>query len=314
MGTTWVAKLLSFAPGLAWINEPDNDGPEPFGFKAKLSLGRFPILEAGEPAPSEYQLLWERAFSGFRQRGLLEAVAKALGTRPKTRRDLWRAMCDHANPRVAPWLRVFAFLARPPSKRESGDQVMVKSVHAALALEWLAARFRPRILLVLRHPLNVIASWMELGWGGHYLDTHPKIRERYAQRWEFPELPGDRSPLAAVTWEVALFVSVLNALVEQHPDWLVVTHEDLCLDPAGAFRHLYASLGLTWTDEAEGFLVKNNRPGSGYVIARVAVEQPERWRKRLTAQQIDEIWSLMSRVQAPWVERVAKDLDGSSGR
>jgi len=309
MGTTWVAKILSFAPGVAWISEPDNDWPDPFGLKAKLSLGRFPILAAGESAPQEYEVLWERAFAGFRQNGPLLAVAKRLETWEKTKQDLWRAMCDHANTRVAPWLRVFASLATPPSKREGGYPVMVKTVHAPLALEWLASRFEPRVLVVLRHPLNVIASWLDFGWGGHYLDTHPKIQERFAAQWALPRLPADRSPLAAVTWEVALFTSVLHAAVENHKDWWVVSHESLCTEPVSGFRSLFARLDLTWGGEAERVLMESDRPGTGYVVTRVAAEQPESWKRRLTREQLNEIWSILSQIQAPWLERVARDLE-----
>jgi hypothetical protein len=307
-GSTWVAKILSFAPGVVWISEPDNDWPDPFGLKAKITLGRFPILAADEQAPPEYELLWERAFGGFRQSGLLFALADRLETWDKTKRDLWRATCDHANPRVAPWLRLFASLAKPPSKREEGQIVMVKSVHAPLALEWVTSRFQPRVLLVMRHPLNVIASWMEFGWGGHYLDTHPKIRDRFAAPWGLPQLPADRSPLAAVTWEVALFTTVLHAAAETHKDWSVVSHETLCTDPVTGFRELFSRFDLVWGEKAERVLTESDRPGTGYVVRRVAAEQPDRWKQRLTRQQIQEIWSLLSQIEAPWVEHVARDV------
>lgn len=308
MGTTWVAKILSFAPGVVWISEPDNDWPDPFSLRAKLGLGRFPVLEEGDRAPRDYELVWDRAFSGFRQTGPLLALTKRLETWDKTKRDLWRAMCDHANTRVAPWLRVLASVARPPSKRDSGELVMVKSVHAPLALDWVAARFQPRVLVVFRHPLNVIASWMDFGWGGHYLETHPKVRERFAAQWGFPELPAGRSPLSAVTWEVALFTSVLHAAVGKHKDWLTTSHESLCEDPVGRFRELHTRLGLAWGEKAERVLMESNRPGTGYVVARVAEEQPDRWRKRLTREQTQEIWSVLSQIRLPWVERVAGDL------
>jgi hypothetical protein len=42
--------------------------------------------------------------------------------------------------------------------------VIVKSVRSELAMDWLVARFRPRILLVERNPLNVLASWIELDY------------------------------------------------------------------------------------------------------------------------------------------------------
>ena len=309
MGTTWVAEALSHASGATWINEPDNEWPDPFALKAKIPLGRFPILDEHDSAPPEYVELWARAFAGFRAGGPLFSIADRLETREKTKRDLWRALCDHANQRVAPWLRVLVSLARPPSRRDRSETIVVKSVHVPLALEWLASRFRPRVLVVVRHPLNTIASWLEFGWGGCYLDTHPRIRERFAHRWGLPELPEARSLVQAIAWEVALFTCVLHASADLHPDWLAVSHESLCGDPIEGFRGLYAGLGLTWTDDADAFLRASDRPGTGYSTARVAADQPHRWKRRLTPEQIRESWSLLSRIRAPWIERVALDVE-----
>lgn len=309
MGTTWVAEALSHAEGATWINEPDNEWPDAFALKAKLPLGRFPLLDEDDPDPPDYLELWQRAFNGFRPSGPLLALADRLENWGKTRRDLWRALCDHANPRVSPWLRVLVSLARPPSNPGHARLVVVKSVHSSLALEWVASRLQPRVLVVLRHPLNTIASWLEFGWGGCYLDTHPTVRERFATRWGFPELPQDRSLVAAVTWEVALFTSVLQAAVDAHSDWLAVSHESLCADPIDGFRGIYTDLGLAWTEGAERFVRLSNRPGTGYETARVAADQPDRWKQRLTGEQIQEIWSLLSQIRMPWIERIARDLE-----
>jgi len=308
MGTTWVAEALSHAEGAIWINEPDNEWPDPFALKAKLPLGRFPILDESDPDPPAYLELWQRAFAGFHQSGPLLALADRLENWERTRRDLWRALCDHANPRVTPWLRVLVSLARPPSKRAAARLVVVKSVHSPLALEWVASRVRPRVLVVLRHPFNTIASWLEFGWGGCYLDTHPKVRERFADPWAFPQLGEDRSLVAAVTWEVALFTSVLRAAVQAHPDWLVISHESLCADPLDGFRKIYADLGLTWTQGVERFVRDSNRPGRGYETARLAADQADRWKHRLTRQHVEEIWQVLSRIRAPWAESLARDL------
>lgn len=308
MGTTWVAGVLSRAEGAALVNEPDNEWPNAFALKAKLSLGRFPVLHEGDEPPPSYEALWRRAFAGYTQTRTREAIARRLGGGEGAMPDLWRALCDHANPRVSPRLRVLAALSAAPSRRVRANLVVVKSVHAALALDWLAARLGPRVLVVLRHPLNVVASWLALGWGGCALDTHPKIRERHADRWGLPRLGEDASPLSRVAWEVGLFTSVLRAGVEEHEDWVGVTHDSLCTDPAGGFRELFDRLGMAWTEAAGAFLEEANRPGEGYATARVAAGLPGLWRRRLTREQVLEAWSVLSGVQAPWVEELARDL------
>jgi hypothetical protein len=44
-------------------------------------------------------------------------------------------------------------------------------------------------------------------------------------------------------------------------------------------------------------------------MSRVLTEQPESWRRRLSAEQVADIWSVLSRFRAPWVERLARDVE-----
>jgi Sulfotransferase family len=307
-GTTWVAQVLSRANGVTWINEPDNEWPNTYALKAKLALGRFPVLTETDRAPRAYERLWRRSLAGYRQGRYQEALAWKLDQKDRTMQDLWRAMCDHADPRLSARLRLLTWLARPPSRPGGSGPVMVKSVHAPLALEWISARLRPRILVVLRHPLNVIASWLGLGWGGCALESNPRIRVRFEARWGLPRLADRDSTIERLSWEAGLFTSALRDGADRHPDWFVVSHDDLCRDPASGFRDLFDRVGLGWTSEAQAFLEEANRPGEGWSGYRVAAEQPERWRHRLTGEQLEEIWSVLSRFRGPWVEAVARDL------
>jgi Sulfotransferase family len=318
-GTTWVAWVLSVAPGVTWINEPDNEWPNVFALKAKRTLGRFPVLEKGDIAPPEYQELWARAFQGFRQSALLDRIVYRADHGDKTMLQLWRALCDHANPEMSRELRLLTALAPPPGskpkplggRRHSAgapQRVLVKSVYAPLALEWITARFQPQTVIVLRHPLNMMASWVELMWGGCALDTNPTVREHFAARWDLPELDPDASSLQRIAWEVGLFLCALHAGIDEHPEWVVVSHDDLAVEPTSTFKRLYEDLGLGWTPKTEAFLEERNRPGEGFAVFRVASELPERWRKRLSKEQLDEVWSVWSQISAPWVDQVRRDL------
>jgi hypothetical protein len=286
-GATWVGQTLGLTAGTRLVNEPDNETSRPLAVRAKLPLGRYPVLGAGEPAPEAYRTLWARAFAaadapdGPRTR-LAEALLRRAG--PTER---WNAFCAE-QPRVTPRLRAVSALAAVPSPRDPAAPVVVKSAHASFAAEWIAARFQPQVVVVLRHPFNVVASWTELGWGGCGLDRNPRIVQRYLRRWSLPALPPSCSRLTRVSWEIGLHLTVLRSMAEEHPDWVAVRHEDLCLDPAGRLRALCTAVGLEWTDEAGIHLRQSNRAARGLVTMRVAEEQPERWRTRLTADQVQE--------------------------
>ena len=315
-GTTWIAEVLARAPGLTWINEPDNEWPNAFALRAKLPLGRYPALRPEDPGSRNYEELWRRALGGYRQGRYREALVWKLDRGERTMAELWRCLCEPTAPSMSPRLRAASLLGvAPPSHRDSGTgRVMVKSVHAPLALEWIHARLRPRMVVVLRHPLNTIAGWLDLGWGGCSLATNPLVRDRFAGRFGLPVLGAGTSRLQEATWEIGLFTTVLEDAVARHPDWVASSHDALCLDPAAGFRRLFADLGLTWTEGAEAFLRASDRPGSGFDTYRVAAEQPERWRTRLTSAQLDEIWAVLSPIQAPWVEQVARDIETGAAR
>jgi hypothetical protein len=269
-------------------NEPDNETSRPFAARAKLPLGRYPILSASEQAPADYEKLWTRAFTGAgSDRRARSRLAEAM-LRQLDPAERWNAFCA-LPPAVTPRLRAIRALAiPPPAPPVVPSQVVVKSAHATFAAEWIAARFRPRVVVVLRHPYNLVASWTELGWGGCRLDTNLKIVERYLQAWDLPALSPSCSRLTRVAWEIGLHLAVLRAAAAQHPDWVLVRHEDLCRDPIERFRKLYAALGLAWTDEAQSYLKRSNHAGSGLETMRVAKEQPQRWRKRMSTDQVAE--------------------------
>jgi hypothetical protein len=71
---------------------------------------------------------------------------------------------------------------------------------------------------------------------------------------------------------------------------------------------VYRKLGLTWTEATDRFLTDHDRPSDGLRPFRVTREQPERWRSRLTAAQVDEIQDILARFpRRGWVWTPGRD-------
>lgn len=282
-GTTWVEQVLGRTRGAFVVHEPDNETCDPFALRAKAQLGRFPVLRPGDSPPADYLELWERAFSGHVHRSSARYMAaKAL---LKTAGDDLEAAFDRATRRLSPRLHFVSGLAEPPGFRHADAQTVVKSVHVSLALEWIAQRFRPKVLVVLRHPLNILASHIELGWHDSGLDTQPLLHPAVTDL-PLPALPPGASDVARMTWQIGASLTALELAAQRNPRWHVVTHEVLCRDPQRGFRAICRSLDLEWTSRAAAFLAAANRPGAGMTTRRVAGEQhTERWRTRLSAEQ-----------------------------
>jgi hypothetical protein len=294
-GTTWVEQVLGRAASARVVHEPDNETCNPFALRAKTSLGRFPVLGANDPAPVAYHDLWSRAFEG---------VGRAATARWLTAKALLRtadadldAVFDQGRHGLSARLRLVSALASlPPAplpERPDDPPVLVKSVHASLAAEWIVRRWRPKVVVVLRNPLNVVASHVALGWGPSGLD-YPFLHRGLARLPWVPPVQPASAPLSRLAWQIGVFCTALETAVQRNPGWLVVSHEELCREPAGGFKNVCAALGLPWTEDAADFLAASDRPGKGLETRRVTAEQPTNWTRHLTGAQVEEVVGVLS--------------------
>ncbi|HEV7865351.1 MAG TPA: hypothetical protein VGR20_21825, partial [Acidimicrobiia bacterium] len=144
-GTTWIEQVLSRASGARVVHEPDNETCNPFALRAKTSLGRFPVLAPDATVPSAYFDLWSRAFEGA-SRGATARWLTAKALLRTAEADL-EAAFDQRHHRFSTRLRLVSALASLPpvplAERVGDPPVLVKSVHASLAAEWIVRRWRP---------------------------------------------------------------------------------------------------------------------------------------------------------------------------
>ena len=303
-GTTWSAGALSLARGAFLVNEPDQPRRDAFAFRAvrPLHAGFFPALDPEDQAP-DYERLWEGAFVPRPPRtARIDRLRRRFADgwfAGAARPDIDRAFGANGARRISPRLFAARTLALPPRVMPWVRVPVAKSVNAAFALEWIEQRWSPSILIVLRNPLNVLASRLELK-GNPLLDPTPGIRTQF-ERLFGRDLPAKgESRTLSVAWKVALVTSVLQAKAAAQPGWRLVTHEWMCEDPAARFRDVCDSLGLVWSDDIDRFLDEHNTPGSGYGVSRVASEQRDRWRARLTDEQVAEARSVLDSFPIDW--------------
>jgi hypothetical protein len=286
-GTSWAARALRRTEGIGYIPEPDNESREPFALVAKHGLGRFPVLRETDTAP-DLESLWTAAFEGKVRRRTPRALA-GRGLLMKTSPADVRRAFDYREPQMSARVRMVRMLASRPKRRLEGDIVMVKSVFSALYMDWIALKWKPEVLVITRHPYNVISSWVQLGFDDHDLAFSSDVEESFIEPMGLPRLERNASQLAKTAWEVALLTCALDKAVADHPDWRVISHEELCIDPVAQFRELCKSLDLGWNADVQSFLEESNRPGTGYDTKRVAGEESASWRKRLSDDQVSEI-------------------------
>ncbi len=277
-GTTWTMRVLGTSPGTTKVLEPDNEDKFPAAIHAKHRLGRYPCLVPGQKA-APYRGLWAWILAGGQEDWRSEQARRILGPGAATR-------IFEGNMDLTTWFA--STLARNPSAAHPvPDRVIAKSIHAQLSLEWIDRSFDITPLVLLRHPGNVLASWMEVGLKdgrNSTLESRPEVRSRYVDRWGVP-LPGD-DPIEKMSWRIGLLIAALEEALVRNPSWQVRTHEQLCTDSVATFRTLFDDLGLEWSDATEQFLVDNDTPGEGFATKRVAADLVDSWQRRLDDAQL----------------------------
>jgi hypothetical protein len=293
-GTTWIGRALGHTDGTVYVNEPDGFR-DPFAFRVMLAHGENPILTPGDEAP-DVDRLWAGALAGGRPAGTArDRIARTLYDRTplEERRDARASGGAGGRLRLAARLSV-------PRVAEPGRPVVVKSVMSALCLEWIADRFRPRVLLVERNPFNVLSSWSELGYVRNPRETAALIVHA-RHRFGVEPPPADAPHLARQAFVFAVLTSALREAAERHPDWVRARHEDLCVDTHVRFPALAAELGLGWGGEAARFITDSDADGTPYRTQRRTEEQPDRWRERLDDEQVATIRDVLGRFPAALV-------------
>ena len=271
-GTTWVGEALGRTPGACYVHEPDNHRHAPFALRAKRGLGAFPLLERDTTPPAPYVVLWTAAFGG--------AVPTAAAGGPLAQRLQPRV--PEADAYVAGSPRpsratLAAWRARPPAPPSPPPHaVVVKSVNAMLSLDWLVSRWQPAVLLVERHPLNVLASWLAMEFD-ETAALGPRVLAHARARWGVRPPDAGTPRVKRLAWGIGCLTAAVREAGERIPS-VRIEHERLCEDPVLRLADVAQRLGLPWSDDAAAWVEASNRPGEGYETNRVATEQAAKWR------------------------------------
>jgi hypothetical protein len=301
-GTTWIARMLASTEGTTLLFEPDNHQMYPFAFKAKRALrGGYYPLPAPSADTSTYEELWRNAFgAGGSSFSATESVRRAVAHRLlRSGRDERIRRAFTSAERIAGRLRLAEALAIPERPQQLSGDLLVKSVYAPLALEWVADLVDAKVVIVLRDLRNIVSSWAELGWlaspeEDELAASDPEVHEAMRLQFGVPPLASTTSPIGRLTWLLGLYTLALEGAARRHPDWHVVRHEEIASHLPHSLQALAGELGLRWTEKAETAIAAATRPGRGFEIGRLPETLRDAWRKRLTQEQIAEVDAVLA--------------------
>lgn len=192
-GTSWVTATLGSTPGAGFLLEPDNTGHYPFAVRAAAGMGIPPILGPDDPGPPGLRRLWDVAF-GAPIRYVRGQQRIAVWLHSKTDDDERSRMMRTEDPQASMRLRLAAALAVPRNLPAGTRHRVVKSIRSQFMVEWISVNWEPAVVVCRRHPLDVVASQMEMQFRSR--PVAQAVRDEAKRRYDV-EIPSTDDQVAA---------------------------------------------------------------------------------------------------------------------
>lgn len=294
-GTTAVGRALSFAPGAGTIHEPLNS-------HAGIRSVRYYFEVLGADGFNEGDL--DEIVEGIRtlnlrfkpglfpeERALRRAIKRIIGGRPA---NTYRLCC------MTPRLRTLIW----------------KDPFAVFLLDALVARYEFPIVVPVRNPWAIAASFKRLGWRGDLRDLYRRLREAGHLSAE-EELPpscdgSDSIAGAAMLWRL-VHRAILN-VNDSSGRVRLVDLDAVVAAPTESYRSLFADLGLAWTPRVARRINKMyDRRGSAPTIPQGRPHDQRRdlsavnqyWQQTLTEKEIADVEEIVAPLWHRVVDAVA---------
>jgi hypothetical protein len=281
-GTTWVGKMLAADADTAYLSEPLNVLHRPGVYRAPVKHWYTYILEENE-AP---YLPAFRELIDFNYHLLAELRAI------RARRDFLRMLRDFGKFYMGSM---------------HGQRPLLKDPFAVFSAPWFAERLDCRVVVTVRHPAGFASSLKRLNWPFDFrnlLDQPLLMRDHLEpDRAEMEQMaPDDLLGQAALLWRV--IYRTVHRLHKQHPEFIVVRHEDLARDPVPGYRDLYRNLGLDYTPQVERIILASSSSGNPVESSRKKIHSVkidsraniDSWRKHINAGEAGRIRALTEDV------------------
>lgn len=274
--------MIAAHPGLAYVSEPLNVWHRPGVMSASVKKWYTYIHSGNE---SEY-LPSLRATLAFRY-GLGPELRSL-----RTFRDFFRMGRD-----LSGFLRA----------RLLGLAPVIKDPFAIFSAAWFAQRLGCRIVITTRHPAGFASSLKWLDWRFNFQDLldQPVLMDDWLEpdRREMEAMPDDDViRQAALLWRMVY--RVVSQFQHNDPQFIVVRHEDLSVEPLDGFKSLYERLGLSFHSRTAEAVLRSSQAGNPRALSKKNVHSVKldsrsnlmNWKQRLTGAEIETIRAITAEV------------------
>ena len=202
------------------------------------------------------------------------------------------------------------FIVRYPeqwilSKRRQ-RRLVVKEVNL-LACDWLVQCYRPRIILLLRHPAAVALSYFKIGWININIQkmffSHERLINGPLKKWQDclkPRVSGFWAKHGVLQGAVLRFAA---DSLNRYPEHKIILYEDLCSRPMDIFQELFAFANLRWNERIEKFIrdkSKNGDRGQFYTTTRNSKKMIDVWKGKIPEDNLHDLKETYGAFDLPW--------------
>lgn len=258
-GSTWAFNILGQAKNVVPLREPDR--------LAQIEIGKkgMHLYIRKDQKDDLYYLVYNKIFKGRPD------ILPSFGSRGRV---------DHYYKLLKSYL---------PKSR-----ILVKSCFSIHNTEWIYNNFNPDIVILLRNPFSLIYSirrmFTEANLGKIVLEDERIIDDYLRPYKDVINSAATSNEQLAV--RVGAYYKIILSAAKKHPEWTVVTHEELCNNPIDIFKGLYTKLDLKWSRKIEDKINQHNRikkTDDVHHINRITKNEPDKWKELLTKEEVDQI-------------------------
>ncbi len=163
-------------------------------------------------------------------------------------------------------------------------RVVIKEINP-LACEFFL-QYRPKVILLVRHPAGVLRSYQQLGWQS----TGLKICRAHGYHQG----------------------RVLRAALDSMKDYIsrhICLYEELCAVPVPEFKRMFDFTGLVWNRKVETHIQEHSISGDRsdlWSTRRDSQSMIQEWRGHFSSEELDELRKGFQEFDLPWY-RAEKD-------
>jgi hypothetical protein len=181
-----------------------------------------------------------------------------------------------------------------------GQRALLKDPFAVFSAPWFAQKLNCQVVITVRHPAAFAASLRRLNWAFDFHDllSQPALMRDHLEsdRAEMESIkPEDIIGQSALLWRMIYrFVDSTRGLF---PDFKIVRHKDLSLNPINGYKALYESLGLNFTERVRKIISNSSSSENPTELSAKKVHSVKldsranvnNWKKHLSTDEITRI-------------------------